>query len=339
MKQPLPDISNPELRSLFVLVEDELEQVRRKYRELAQGGLSCLAGDTGNLSVFAEQLSEQVLRGEGKWLRAGVTLLMAKGIGADMTVAIDMATAIEMTHTATLVHDDVLDQANLRRGQPSVSSLWGNPAAVLGGDVLLSLAYRHLIETVPQACQREMAESVVRVCLGEIAQQKTAGRSGLSEEDYFEIIEKKTASLFVSCVRCPALFADGIDEIDFKQLSDFGSNFGLAFQVVDDLMDFLSSADDMGKPIGRDSSQNKPTLAVIHFLDNNPEYLEESSDFTFFEWKQLLQQSGSFSYVSGIAENLTARAETALDEMKCFKSEEAREALRSIVRFCIGRLL
>ena len=191
--------------------------------------------------------------------------LTAKAAGKIALQHHTLAAAVEMIHTATLVHDDVLDEAELRRHVPTVNAGWGNKVSILLGDMLFTHAF-HLTSTVDgRACQI-IGEATNRVCAGELRQVSERGNLNLTETDYFAIIEGKTAALTECCGRLGALHAGASEEVAGK-LAAFGRNLGLAFQIADDLLDLIGNQDTVGKTLGTDLEQQKLTLPIIYCLN------------------------------------------------------------------------
>src|SRR5262245_35754588 len=209
-------------------------------------------------------LIEHLRHYRGKRLRPAVLLLTAKACGKLSAAHHTLAAAVEMIHTATLVHDDVLDEAELRRHVPTVNAGWGNKVSILLGDMLFTHAF-HLTSTVDGRACNIVGEATNRVCAGELRQVTERGNLELSEADYFAIIDGKTAALTECCGRLGALYAGSSDDIAAK-LACFGRNLGLAFQIADDLLDLVGNEDTAGKTLGTDLEQQKLTLPVIHCL-------------------------------------------------------------------------
>src|SRR6266481_7295078 len=244
------DLISPELR----LVEEEFERQARS-----------------NIQVIA-YLGEYLRGSGGKRVRPALTILsnyVVGGNGANYS-SIRMATVMEFLHTATLVHDDVIDKAQTRRNRPSINSEFGNQTAVLMGDWLYmsafetSLAERSLeILDILTAVTRKMTE-------GELLQLTLLGRTDVSEEQYFDVIARKTAYLFSACCEIGAVLG-GADTRTQNMLRDYGMNLGIAFQLVDDLLDFTGTEDVLGKPAGADLLEGKVSLPLIFLLQREPE--------------------------------------------------------------------
>src|SRR5947199_688594 len=248
-------------RRIFDLISPELQLVEEEFERQARS----------NIQVIA-YLGDYLRRSGGKRVRPALTILSNHAVGGDGSnqSAIRMATVMEFLHTATLVHDDVIDSAETRRNRPSINSEFGNQTAVLMGDWLYmsafetSLAERSLpILDILTAVTRKMTE-------GELLQLTLLGRTDISEEQYFDMIARKTAYLFSACCEIGSLLG-GADPNTQRMLRDYGMNLGIAFQLVDDLLDATSSEDILGKPAGADLIEGKDSLPLIFLLPRKPE--------------------------------------------------------------------
>src|SRR5437867_6443984 len=238
----------------LLLVEEEFERQARS-----------------NIQVIA-YIGDSLRRSGGKRVRPALTILANHAVGGDGSnqSSIRLATVMEFLHTATLVHDDVIDKAATRRNRPSINSEFGNQTAVLMGDWLYmsafetSLAERSLpILDILTAVTRKMTE-------GELLQLTLLGRTDISEEQYFDVIARKTAYLFSACCETGSLLGGANLEIQ-NRLRDYGMNLGIAFQLADDLLDFVASEEALGKPAGADLLEGKVSLPVVFLLQRKPE--------------------------------------------------------------------
>src|SRR5712664_322122 len=248
-------------KRIFDLISPELLLVEGEFERQARS----------NIQVIA-YIGEHLRRSGGKRVRPALAILSDYAVGGDgrNESAIRMATVMEFLHTATLVHDDIIDNAETRRNRPSINSEFGNQTAVLMGDWLYmsafetSLAERSLpILDILTAVTRKMTE-------GELLQLTLLGRTDISEEQYFDVIARKTAYLFSACCEIGSLLG-GADPNAQRMLRDYGMNLGIAFQLVDDLLDFTSSEDVLGKPAGADLLEGKVSLPLIFLLQRDPE--------------------------------------------------------------------
>ncbi|MBX5496845.1 MAG: polyprenyl synthetase family protein [Bryobacteraceae bacterium] len=241
-------------REVFHLVREDLEKVEREI------GLESIA------SVEAvSRIAQYMQKNGGKRLRPILVLLSCRLLGPASESAVRMAAVVELIHTATLVHDDVIDTASTRRGKPSANVLWGNHTSVLAGDWLYMQAFQialrqrnfHVLDILIGLTQM-MVE-------GELLQLERIGNMEISEADYMELIDRKTASLFSACARLGALMGGG-DEATEAKLGEYAWSLGIAFQLIDDVLDFTSRENVLGKPVGSDLREGKVTLPLIYAL-------------------------------------------------------------------------
>jgi octaprenyl-diphosphate synthase len=241
---------------IFELVRDDLKKVEREFRL-----------ETIN-SVEAVTAIAQYLQGNGgKRLRPMLLLLSCRLFREADDTAIRLAAVVELIHTATLVHDDVIDNAQTRRGKPSSNVIWGNHTSVLAGDWLYMQAF--------QLALRERNFPILDILIsltqvmveGELIQLERIGKADVSEADYMELVDRKTASLFSACARLGALAGGGDDHAEMR-LGEYAWNLGIAFQLVDDVLDFTARESVLGKPVGNDLREGKVTLPLIYALES-----------------------------------------------------------------------
>jgi octaprenyl-diphosphate synthase len=243
-------------QEIFTLIREDLERVESEIR-------------TDSISsVDAITAIGQYLQGSGgKRLRPALLLLSAKACGDHDDMAIRLGAVVELIHTATLIHDDVIDSADTRRGRPSTNSRWGNQISVLAGDWLYMQAF-HLSLRERNFHILDLLTGLTQVMVeGELLQLDHLGKIGLTESDYYELVNRKTACLFRVCARLGAVSA-GADNATESNLGEFGWNLGMAFQLIDDILDFTASAKKLGKPVGSDLREGKVTLPLILALES-----------------------------------------------------------------------
>jgi len=332
------------LAMLLAPVKDELSAAQTRYIGLIQDSLDeYLAGHFSVLSNgtllpifdFTRNLTAHIAQAQGKWLRAGMTLLCADAIGSNAQEAVDLAATVELIHTASLLHDDVIDKAVLRRGVPTIAEAWDNSQAVLAGDLLFSLAFVTLTLLPNRSCQTEIAQAAVQVCLGEMVQERNAGLATMTEQEYLAVIDKKTASLFKSCARCGGIIG-GADESALQALSTFGHAFGIAFQVMDDVLDFLHDEHTSGKTAGGDIRQGKATLAGIHYCQQTGSELDTLDGLTVSECRKRFEKTASFDYALQIARDFADEAHNALSRLHT-SEPKSLGALQNLARFVVER--
>lgn len=281
-----------------------------------------------DLSPVLQEISKQ----QGKMLRPALVLLCGKLVSEIRSQHIDLAVMVELIHRASLLHDDVIDKAQLRRRQPSANALWGNAAAVLLGDFLLSRAFAMSAASQCDGAGQILCQAAQALCVGELKQNLLKGSWSLTEQDYFQIIEAKTAALFRCSCQLGAMAA-GASEQQTRTVSEFGFQYGLAFQIADDLRDILSTEKQEGKTLGTDLLEKKLTLPVIHWINHNQErksamieQITECKDAG--ELTKQMRQSGSLDYAKKTAKTCSDKAIHLLD---AFKAGPVRDALTSLV--------
>lgn len=319
-------------REIFELVQPDLEQVEREI------GVESIA------SVEAITTINQYLQaGGGKRLRPALLLLANRLFGETTESARRLAAVVEMIHTATLVHDDVIDVAKTRRGRPSTNVVWGNHISVLAGDWLYMQAF--------QVAMRERNFRILDVLIsltqmmveGELLQFERLFRLDISEADYMELVDRKTASLFSACA-CLGAIAAGADEATEARLGDFAWNLGMAFQLVDDILDFTSTEKILGKPSGNDLREGKVTLPMVYALETaSPDerqavetVIADASyeQVPFMRILQMLEQHGA---VPRAYERAHAFTEKSRAIIASFPGSDAQRALTAVVDLVTDR--
>jgi octaprenyl-diphosphate synthase len=239
--------------------KDSLAQFRRHFEEIN----SELKGSLDTQVALLEDISEYSLLGQGKRVRPLLFVLSAQLCGAKQNDLYHLATVFEYIHSASLLHDDVLDNADLRRKKPSARQVWGNPAAILGGDFLYSKASAIAVEWNDLKALRVLTTMVSRMVEGQMLELAQTHNWRINKEQYLEIIIAKTAVLMAAACACGGIIA-GAGQKDVDRLSDYGLNLGIAFQLIDDVLDYTSSEADFGKPVGKDLKEGKVTLPLIY---------------------------------------------------------------------------
>ena len=278
----------------------------------------------------------------GKMIRPGLVLLAGRCCGHITDEHIRVAAIVEMIHNATLLHDDVIDEGQKRRGRATINSLWGNESAVLLGDFLLSRVFKMCAELKPQVA-RVIAAAAVRLCEGELRQVAQRCDWQLSESEYVYVITEKSAALFSSCCYLGALLAQATER-QARSLADFGLNAGIAFQITDDLLDLVGDEGRTGKTLGSDVEKHKLTLAVIHLLRAVDERQKSTLVNSYLERKdtrydkdalaEMLDRYGSLKYARSRAQEFVAAAIRALADLK---QSDAKSALIKTAEFMASR--
>lgn len=279
----------------------------------------------------------------GKRMRPILMLLMAKNYGSVSDVTLHSAIGLELLHTASLVHDDVVDESAERRGQPSVNASFNNKKAVLIGDYILSTALLHVAFTNHQQIVQQLAELGRTLAAGEILQLENIQREDISEDTYYQIIQQKTAALFEACAAIGAMSAGATTE-EVERARMFGRNLGIMFQIRDDIFDYFD-AKEVGKPTGNDMAEGKLTLPVIYAL-NNTNY--ESMHTLAHKVKagtinadeiavlvEFTKQQGGIDYAEQCMKKFSQRCKEYIDND--VKHADIRDALSAYVDYVVQR--
>ncbi len=319
---PVADLYSPVVRGLDRVVE-------------------IMDSETGSDFPFVNELCEVARGRRGKMLRPGLLLLTAHSLGGVTEVHCQLAAVVELIHIASLTHDDVLDGSQVRRDQPTINSLVGNQAAVMLGDYLVSHAYRISSSLGLDYASQLLSRVTNKVCEGELLQLHRRDDYGLSEAEYYEIIERKTAELTAACCNLGAKYACADDEV-VRAMHEFGISVGMAFQIVDDILDLTGCEERMGKTLGRDLQLGEFTLPFIHCLSGtdrmkSAELLKLLNDATGRDRQRiadLLRASGSIDYAVSAAGGYVSAALRNLDSLP---DSEGRRSLVTMTRFILDR--
>jgi len=297
-----------------------------------------LRGDSPLITSIAQHL----LRTKGKRIRPAFLFLSSRAANNFTEHTVDCSLAIELIHTATLLHDDVVDESMLRRGQETVNSQWTNLISVLMGDYLFAKAFRIMVEPESVELMRAISRATERISVGELRQIEETGNYSLSEEEYLAIIADKTASLFnVSCEVGPILGNSGKRER--QKFAQFGEKIGIAFQIADDLLDFTGDPAVTGKEPGNDVITGKVTLPLIYALkkvgkDTQKEiisYLQDNKESINFEKiYKFVRENGGIEYAYQRAHQI---GEEGLEAVSSLEISEYRDCLVNMVQFTIAR--
>ncbi|MBD5297099.1 MAG: polyprenyl synthetase family protein [Bacteroides sp.] len=312
-------------------IKPELEMLHRR-----------ISSSLSSPNQLMNQVIEGYLKSKGKMIRPILVILTAKLFGRVDDRVIASAAAVEMLHNASLIHDDVVDDSQMRRSMPTVNNIWGNHIAVLTGDFFVSSALQQAISTADIRIVEVLAGLGKLLSLGEIDQIYNARFHTLNEKAYFEIISRKTASLFVSCVKMGG-YATGAPDDKIDPMCRFAELLGLCFQIKDDIFDYFNDPR-IGKPTGNDLREGKITLPLLYALSltDNPAHdemvsLSRSEQLTTAEIETLIEfakESGGIEYAYSTMERLRAEAMEILDS---YPRSEVTDAFASIFNYVISR--
>jgi octaprenyl-diphosphate synthase len=324
-----PATLSPALQTMYAPIAAELAEVESIFRR-----------EMHHPHPYVDELVRYGCLLGGKRLRPALLLLTAKAAGKVTKEHLILAAVVEMVHTATLVHDDVLDNAQMRRHLATVNARWDNEASVLLGDYLFTHAF-HLASTIDNVLGcRIIGHATNIVCEGELRQKGTRGQFDLSEEEYLQVIEAKTAELTACSCRLGALFA-GLPEAKIEELDRYGRELGIAFQIADDLLDLQGEEDATGKSLGTDLEKQKPTLPLIHTLReasaaDRRELLDllGSEQATPATLAPYLQRYGGLEYARQRAQEFATQSRRRLD---CLSASPSKDVLLMVAEFVVAR--
>ncbi len=248
-----------ELDQIYAPVQEDLKKVRETLKSVSRVDFGWLA----------EQI-HHVVRETGKGIRPALTLLSGRSYEYDLTYLLPMAVSVELMHTATLVHDDAIDKSSTRRGQETINSIWGDEIAILLGDYLFAKAGEFVADTQTPRVVKLFSQTLGTISSGEIVQFRAAFNPDQTREDYFHRIYGKTASLFSLSTQSGAILSKASEE-SVAVMKEYGDSLGIAFQIVDDILDFTSTKEKLGKPVGSDLMQGTLTLPAMFLMERYPD--------------------------------------------------------------------
>ena len=287
------------------------------------------------------QMSRYIITSGGKRLRPLLLLLCAKATGYEGKHHYPLAVVIELIHTATLLHDDVVDESNIRRGGDSANEIWGNAASVLVGDFLYSRAFEIMVEPDSMQIMRILSKATNMIAEGEVMQLLNIRNIGISQSDYYGVIERKTACLFKAACQIGAILSN-TSESTVKALGDYGLHLGNAFQVIDDVLDYESSTEIIGKEVGDDLAEGKITLPMIYALEKTSgaknkllkTAIKTSDTSNINDIVSILNDVKAFEFTRLIAKNESNKAKKSLEDIP---KSDYQEALSLLCELSLNR--
>ena len=320
------------LAQMFEPIRGDLEKVEREFVRHLESQVALIP-----------TIGHYIQQGGGKRIRPAVLLMAARMSGYTGEHAALFASVIEFIHTATLVHDDIIDESDMRRGRQAVHSRWGNDVTVLLGDFLYIKSMSMALSRDSLDFIRLLCEVTLRMIEGELYQLTKTGDVDITEEDHFEIIRRKTAYLFGGCAQIGGVLG-GVSKEQEHALRDFGFNLGVAFQVVDDLLDYTADETALGKPVGGDLREGKVTLPIIYLLQRGGEEADRliravvaDRAVSKEQWRQitaLLREHRTPDLAYAKATEYAGRAKDALD---VFPPSRERDALKALADYVLAR--
>jgi octaprenyl-diphosphate synthase len=291
--------------------------------------------------VLINQVGQYIVNSGGKRLRPMIVLLAARALGYQGAAHVDLAAIIEFIHTATLLHDDVVDGSDLRRSRETANNLWGNAASVLVGDFLYSRAFEMMVTIESMRVMDVLSHATNRIAEGEVLQLLNCNDPDTDEDRYREVILRKTATLFEAGARLAGVVAE-VPQAQEQALADYGRHLGLAFQMIDDALDYGSSDQDIGKNLGDDLAEGKPTLPLIRAMQVGDDAqrqlirgaIEQGGRDRVDEVLRAVESTNAIDYTSRLAAAEAAQAKAALDELP---PSAFRSALATLADFSVAR--
>ena len=319
----------------------QLEEIRALVAEDLQSVDQTIVQRLASDIVLVNQVSQYIIGAGGKRLRPLSVVLAARACGHQGRKHVPAAAIIEFIHTATLLHDDVVDGSDLRRGRNTANQVFGNEASVLVGDYLYSRSFQMMVELGDLRIQEVMANATNTIAEGEVLQLMNAHDPETTEQRYLEVIYRKTAKLFEAGAQMAAIVSGSPREIE-QSMVDYGRHLGTAFQLVDDVLDYKATAEELGKNLGDDLAEGKPTLPVIYALAHAPaaeavrlrEAIETGGIDDLDQITRLIETSGGLEYTADMARR---EKELAVEALGRLPASKFRDALVTLADFAVAR--
>ncbi|MDO4249119.1 MAG: polyprenyl synthetase family protein [Neisseria sp.] len=312
-----------------------------------------LESDLGRVNVFVNravqsevplisQIGTYIIGAGGKRLRPIITILAGKSLGYDDDKLYSLAAMVEFIHTSTLLHDDVVDESELRRGRKTANNLFGNAAAVLVGDFLYTRAFQLMVGSGSMKILEVMADATNIIAEGEVMQLMNIGNTEITEQEYVQVIQYKTAKLFEAAAQVGAILAGASDKEE-AALKDYGMHVGTAFQIIDDILDYSGDAAETGKNVGDDLAEGKPTLPLIFLMHQGSEQAAadvrtalQNADRSYFEKIHgHVMHSDALAYCSAQARLAVNNALASLEKLP---DNEITQAMRGLAEESLARI-
>ena len=318
-------------KEIFDLLRDDLALIEQEF-----------GGYTRSQVEAITEIGEYLRQGGGKRLRPALLLLAAKLFGYTGNGAVRLGAVVEIIHTATLVHDDIIDEADVRRGRPSPNTIWGNPKCVLAGDWLYMQAFQISLEERNLLVLDLLIDLTKQMVEGELLQMEKLGTL-IERDSHLDLIYRKTACLFAVCMQLGAVLAKAPEEQQL-QLREYGRAVGMAFQITDDVLDLTASEQVLGKPVASDLREGKATLAVIHALEHctpaeraKIQTVLEQRAFNGVTHQDILAILARYGSIAHANQQATRYAELAIEQLEGFPDNDFKRALLWLPKFVVAR--
>jgi octaprenyl-diphosphate synthase len=318
------------INDLYKLIDDDFRQVD----DIIKSRLSSEV-------VLINQLGHYIVSSGGKRLRPVIMLLSSRALGYAGSRHLNLAAIIEFIHTATLLHDDVVDASVLRRGQETANAIWGNEASVLVGDFLYSRAFQMMVEVGSMRVMEILAETTNTIAEGEVMQLLNVHDPDTTEQRYLDVIQSKTAKLFEAASQLGAVISGQASDVE-TTMARYGMHLGTAFQLVDDVLDYSATAEDIGKNIGDDLAEGKPTLPLIYTIANGTpkqaalvrQAIENDGKDNIDAVLQAIESTGAITYTAALARQEADNAKACLADIP---ASPYKDALLFLADFSVQR--
>lgn len=291
--------------------------------------------------ILINQMGHYIVGNGGKRLRPMLLLLSAKALGGVSDKHLILAAVIEFIHTATLLHDDVVDDSDLRRGKESANAVWGNAASILVGDYLYSRAFEMMVRTGNMRVMEILSKTTTAIAEGEVLQLLNCNNPETTEAKYLEVIARKTAILFSAATRLGAVIANTSAELE-ENLALYGQHLGIAFQLIDDALDYKANQEDLGKNLGDDLAEGKPTLPLIYAIQNGTESeakviieaITNGNRDAFNDVYAVVKRTQAIAYTE---QRANEEAQKAIDALNILPDSDYKNALTLLAKFSVQR--
>lgn len=319
----------------------DFESIKKLTTSEAKAVDQLIINELSSDVVLINQMGHYIVGSGGKRLRPMLLLLSAKALGGARDNHLLLAAVIEFIHTATLLHDDVVDDSDLRRGKESANAVWGNAASVLVGDYLYSRAFEMMVRTGNMRVMEILSKTTTAIAEGEVLQLLNCNNPETTEAKYLEVIARKTAILFSAATKLAAVISGASDEVE-QGLAQYGQHLGIAFQLIDDALDYKASKDELGKNLGDDLAEGKPTLPLIYAIQNSSESeaktiidaIKNGDRDAFNDVYAIVQKTKAIDYTEQRADE---EAQKAIAALSVLPESEYKQALILLALFSVQR--
>jgi len=319
----------------------QFSRIRELIEEDFKATDACILEHLSSDVVLINQVGHYIVNSGGKRLRPMMVLLAARAMGYPGSQHVDLAAIVEFIHTATLLHDDVVDESDQRRSRDTANAVWGNAASVLVGDFLYSRSFEMMVSVGSMRVMDVLSHATNRIAEGEVLQLLNCNDPDTDERRYREVILRKTATLFEAGARLGAIIGES-DAAAEQALADYGLHLGMAFQMIDDALDYGSSGVDIGKNVGDDMAEGKPTLPLIRAIEQSDpetsrllrEIIEKGGTEHIDEVLAAIESTDAIAYTARLAKDEAAKAKQALEALP---ASTYRDALAALADFSVDR--